>query len=157
MQEAMSQSSLTASVPRLIFSLTSSGFVVAVGGAASALLCDGTASASAWPGIGWSVVGPWLGTALSLLPGRDAPPSLASLPPLALFGSLCGLLLLPGLHPWLLALTLFAFAIVLGASVYRAYTLRLASSLACGAGLAALHAFAVLSVLLPVLSFTLFP
>jgi hypothetical protein len=50
---------------------------------------------------------------------------------------------LPVLHRELLGFTLLAFAMVIAASIYGYYTLRLASSLACGAGLAALHAFAV--------------
>lgn len=140
----MSQTSALTSTRTLLLSLMSSGFVVAIGGATSALLCGSAARSISWLGVGWSVVGPWLATALSLLPGRDAQPPLSRLPALSLFASLCGLLPLPDLHDGLLAVTLLAYAVVIIAGVHRRYTLRLGASLACGAGLAALHIFAAL-------------
>jgi hypothetical protein len=48
------------------------------------------------------------------------------------------------LHRGLLGFTLLAFLLVIGASIYRHHTLRVASSLTCGAGLAALEVFAVI-------------
>lgn len=140
----MSQRAVLASKPALLSSLGAAGLVVAAAGATCAWSCEPAPPASEWLHAGWSLIGPWLGTTLSLLVGRDARPPLSWLPALTLLGSLCTLLLLPVLHDGLLACALCSYAMLLGSTVYGRYLLRLASNLACCASLAALHAFAAL-------------
>ncbi len=123
----------------LLWILPLSSAAVAAGAAAGAALCGSAAATSSWFAVDGPVWGPWLTTNLSLCAGRDAR---AQLPALALLsGGVASFLSLAELHAGLLALTLFAWASVAIASFYRRYELRLVSSVVCGAGIAALHAF----------------
>jgi hypothetical protein len=118
--------------------------VVAAGAALPSATCPRLAGRADWERLAWSLVGPWLATALSLVPDRDATLPVALLPALALLSSLCGALFMPNLHG-ALTLALFANVLVLGAAGRgrRRYHVRLVAGCVGGASLAALHASAL--------------